>query len=103
MDVDLVTRRRVLLVTYRRYLQADRAWNTSMREAKTWFPPNSQPGPSPIGNPGSAVRRCYERRESALLQMQAARLKLEAARQRLARRRGKTQVSRVFLLTDAAD
>lgn len=103
MDIDLVTRRRVLLATYQRYLRADLAWNTSVREAKTWFPSSSQPSSSSIGNPGSKVRRLYEQRKCALLKMRAARVKLEAARQRLAMRHGEAEVSQVFLLTYAAD
>lgn len=99
MHSDLATRRHVLLVTYQRYLDADRAWNTALREVKTWFPSSSQPGPSAIGNPGSAIRRLYEQRERALLQLEAARLKLETGRQRLAAKRQKAHVSRIFLLT----
>lgn len=99
MHPDLATRRRVLLVNYRRYLEADQAWNVATREMKTWFPTASQPRPLAIGNPGSPIRRLYEQRERAMLQLEAARLKLEVARKLLAERRLKMQGSRVLLVT----
>jgi hypothetical protein len=99
MHTDLVVRRRALLVTYRRYLEADRAWDMAIRDVKSWFPPGNRPGPSTIGNPGSPIRRLYERRERALHQLKAARLKLEMARQRSVAKRRDEQVSRVVLLT----
>ena len=102
MHSDLALRRRVLLVTYQRYLDADRAWSAALSEVKTWFPSSSQPGPSAIGNPGSMVRRLYEQREHALAQLEAARQRLETAKQRLAAKRQKTHVSRVVLLTYAS-
>ena len=99
MDADLATNRRVLLVTYHRYLDADRAWSLALREIKTWFPTARQLSPSTIGNPGSPIRRLYEQRERALVQMEAARLKLEVARQRVAAMRRKMQASHVLLVT----
>ena len=99
MHADLVTRRRVLMLTYRRYLQADRAWTVALDAIKGWYPAASRPGAWVIGNPGSPIRRLHERRERALLQLEAARLKLDAARQRLAARRGKTRGSRILLVS----
>ena len=99
MHNELVKRRLVLLGIYERYPDADRAWITALHDVKTWFPPSSQPGSSTIGSPGSPVRRLYEQRERALLQLEAARCKLETAKQRLAARHQKAQVSRVVLLT----
>ena len=99
MHTYLVTRRRVLLVNYQRYLEADRAWDTALREVRTWFPSSSQSGLLAIGNPGSKIRKIYEQRERALMQLEAAHLKLETARQRLNARRVKTQASFVVLLT----
>ena len=99
MHTYLVTRRRVLLLTYQRYLKADRAWDTALRDVKTWLPSSSQPSHLIIGNPGSKIRKIYEQRERALMQLEAAHLKLETARQRLTARRAKTQTSWVMLLT----
>ena len=99
MHTYLVTRRRVLLVNYQRYLEADRAWDTALHEVKTWFPSNCQPSLLVIGNPGSKIRKIYEQRERALMQLEAAHIKLETARQRLNARRVKTQASFVVLLT----
>ena len=66
MHADLETRRRVLLLTYRRYLEADRAWNTALREMRTWFPTTRRPVSAIIGNPGSPIRRLYEQRARAM-------------------------------------
>lgn len=99
MHADLAVRRRVLLVTYQRYMKADRAWDAELREVKTWFPSSSQPGFLIIGNPGSKIRKIYEERQRALMQLEAARLKLETAKQRLTARREKTQAAWVVLLT----
>ena len=98
MHKDLLTRRRILLVTYRRYLKADRAWDMALRDVKTWLPSRTQPTSLILGNPGSKVRKTYEQRERALMQLEAARLKLETARKRMAVRRQKAQISRIILL-----
>ncbi|PUB16183.1 hypothetical protein [Yoonia sediminilitoris] len=86
MHADLVTRRRVLLLTYQRYMAADRAWKLAIRETQSWFPPARQSPASKMGNPGSPMRRLYDRRERAIQQLQTARLKLEVAKERLAKR-----------------
>lgn len=86
MQAELEVRRRLLVVTYRRYLEADRAWNLAVEETRTWFPVTDRPGRSVIGDPGSPVRRAYERRERAVVQIHAARRKLEEAKERLASR-----------------
>ena len=101
MNSDLLTRRRALLVTYRRYLAADRAWTLALREMKTWFPAASRPGPSAIGNPGSPIRRLFEQRERALLQLETARLKLEVAKRRFAARDRATRYAEVVLISYA--
>lgn len=98
MDAQLELRRRVLVVTFRKYLDAERAWNAAMRDARTWFPAGRLPSRSTIGDPGSPIRRLYERRERAVLQLAAARLKLETARQRLEARRRAAGGRRVLLL-----
>jgi hypothetical protein len=87
MHSDLQTRRRVLLVTYRRYLEAERALTLARQEMKGWFPAAARPGETAIGQPGSRIRRVYDRRERAILQLAAAKEKLEIARVRLAAKR----------------
>jgi len=87
MQSDLDLRRRVIVKLYRRYLAADRAWVIETRAAVTWLP-EAPPGKlAVIGNPGSRVRRLYDRRGEALERLHVARGKLEAARQRRATRR----------------
>lgn len=98
MHADLEVRRRVLAITYRRYLTADRAWSEALREVRAWFPRGSGPNRAPIGDPGSPVRRLYERRERALLQLQAARQQLESAKRRLRGRDGGGAGARILLL-----
>jgi hypothetical protein len=86
MQPDLDLRRRVLVKFYRRYVAADRAWVLETRSAATWLP-EAPPGKlALIGNPGSRVRRLYDRREEALERLLAARAKLETARRRQAAR-----------------
>ena len=69
MEPDLETRRRALLIMYKRYLRAERAWRLAQREALTWFPPRARPSVRPIGNPGSHVRRLYDHRNKILAQL----------------------------------
>ena len=102
MQIELATRRRALLITYQRYLDSDRAWNAALRETRAWFPSGDRPGSLTIGNPGSPIRRLYEQRERALLQLYAARVKLETARQRLTAKRRNADVPRVMLITCSA-
>lgn len=99
MHADLETRHRVLLLVYRRYLAADRAWSLAPREVKAWFPSDNQPNPFTIGDPGSRIRRLYDNRDRAMLQLHAARLKLRLARRRIAERNRKTQMTRALFLT----
>ena len=99
MHTDLATRRRVLQLTYQRFLDADRVWSMALRDVKTWFPSANQPNPFTIGNPGSRIRRLYEKRERAMLQLHAARLKLRVARKRMAERSRKTEKTRLLFLT----
>jgi hypothetical protein len=99
MYSDLAVRRRVLLVTYERYLKADRDWDTELREVRTLFPSSSQPRLLIIGDRGSRIRKIHDERQRALMQLQAAHLKFETAKQRLALRREKTPDAWVVLLT----
>lgn len=94
----LATRRRVLQITYQRYLEAERTWNEATIEMKAWFPTAIEPSCLMIGSPGSPIRRLYQQRERAVLQLEVARLKLEVARQRLAERHLKSNEPGVLFL-----
>ncbi|WP_138933449.1 hypothetical protein [Roseovarius arcticus] len=96
MHADLETRRRVLIVMYQRYSEADRRWNLALREMSAWFPTEQQPTRSRMGDPGSPIRRLYEQRKRAMVQLEAARKKLDVARQRLAEKR-QTPTTTTFL------
>lgn len=87
MHPDLATRRRLLVVTYRGYIDADRAWVAAASEARSWFPLAERPVAMVIGDPGSRLRSLYDMREKALMRLQAARAKLAEAEARLDRKR----------------
>ena len=99
MHADLATRRRVLQLTYHRYLAADRSLEMALREMRAWFPDQVQPSIAIIGNPGSTIRRLVDQRERTVAQLEVARQKLEVARQRLAVRLRATPVPRVLQIT----
>ena len=86
MTPEIEPRRRAVLIIYRRYVAADRAWRLAQREARSWFPAAARPTVPPIGNPGSRVRDLHDRRERALDQLAVALEKLHAAQRRTARR-----------------
>lgn len=98
MRPELATRRRILRLTLQRYVEADRAWQEALVEMKRWFPRSASPYAHAIGNPGSRVRRSYDARTRALLQFEAAHVKFETARQRLAGRTGR-HTRRVLVLS----
>lgn len=98
MHTDLTTQRRVLMLTYRRYLEADRAWTMALVEARAWFPSSSRPRAWTIGNPDSPMRRLYEQRARAMQQLEVARLKLDVSRQRLAAQHRAAQALRLLPL-----
>ncbi len=83
MLVELHTRRRALARAYSRYVIADTAWSRSTQKAMHWFPEAPQAHVAIIGNPGSNVRRLYQQREKAMLQLETARLKLAVAKSRV--------------------
>ena len=99
VDADFEVRRRLLRVTYQRYLIADRAWVSAVREMRTWFPKESRPGRCTIGNPGSPIRRLYQQREWAMQQLEVARAKLREARLRVASRRSEGKAANVLLIS----
>ena len=85
MHNDLDLRRRVLMMTYLRYVEADMSWRRACAAARGWFPEGDRPPRSTIGAPKSPVRKVYDRRQRALAQFMAARRKLSQARARLDR------------------
>ncbi|MDU8945815.1 hypothetical protein [Ovoidimarina sediminis] len=74
-------RRRVLVISYQRFLAADRAWVEASDAAREWVRgmPKSVLA---IGAPRSRIRSLYSKRERALTRLQVAKLKLEEARVR---------------------
>mgnify|MGYP005832114663 FL=1 len=100
MQGDLRAQRWVLISSYRRYLEADRAWTLAQRDAQSWFPASQRSKVATVGDPGSRVRRSYETREEALQRLLLVRAKLERARQRLEKQQRQREVEmRVLLLT----
>lgn len=83
MLVDLQTRRRAVLLAYRRYLDADYAWSSTTERAYRWFPGERKAGIALLGNPGSDVRRLYRQREKAIQVLEISRQKLKVAQERL--------------------
>ncbi|MCV2874606.1 hypothetical protein OEZ71_20090 [Defluviimonas sp. WL0050] len=101
MHPDLGVQRRILIRSYRFYLDADRAWNDALEEARSWYPVGQRRTACIFGDPGSRVRRLYEARDRALQRLLVAREKLENARRRIARNRQSDRGStRIFLLSD---
>ena len=86
MQSELMTRRRVLHLSYERYLKADRAWALALSDMRQWFPTGARPYRAAIGDPGSRMRELYEARARALLRLETARVKFATAKQRLADR-----------------
>ena len=82
MTPDLNFRRRVLVALYRKYLDADRTWRLAQNEALSWFPLDARPAGSLMGNPGSHLRRLYERRDRALSQFMVVYGEMQRARRR---------------------
>jgi hypothetical protein len=99
MHTDIATRRRVLLLTYQRYLAADRTWNIALRDLNAWFPLAGKRGLSVLGNPGSPIRRIHDQRDRAMRQLEAARKKLEVAKRRMVERHQKTHAKRILCIT----
>jgi hypothetical protein len=102
MQSDLELRRRVLVKFYRRYVAADRDWLVGAQAAAMWLR-DAPPGKlALIGDPGSPVRRLYERREDARQRLLAAREKLETARRRQNQRRPGRAVLMIGVFQDGA-
>jgi len=86
MDRDIDQNRRLLAMTYRRYIEADLGWVRARRAARAWFPEESQPYRWTMGSPQSRLRQIYEQRERALVQLAAARQKFLRAKARMEKR-----------------
>lgn len=97
MQRDLAAHRRLLDLTYRRYVDADRALAVALQEMRIYFPANRMPYRGTIGAPGSRVRHLHEERERALLRLHAASEKFKAAKMRLDQRNNRS--ADVLLLT----
>ena len=99
MHPDLEFRRHVLNLTYERYLVADRAWLDASQDVRTWLPRRARSAIAVIGNPGSPIREIYERRDKALSQLVAVRLKLEEAKRRIEMRSFANRPQKVMLIS----
>ena len=98
MHVELQTRRRVIIETYRRYLEADRDWSRAAAEARAWFPIGERTGHAIIGNPGSPVRGLYDRRVRAIQQLETAMLKFKTAKLRMLEKQRCTRKNVILML-----
>ena len=83
MHPDLAVQRRVLMKSYRLYLEADRTWTLAVQGARSWFPEGRRPAGMLLGNPRSRVRQLYEARDRALQRLLIARAELERSQRRL--------------------
>lgn len=86
MHPDLHKRMSFLALAGARYDQADAEWRAAVRAAAKLVPDAHRRNVRSIGNPGSQIRILYEQRDRTLQQLTVARLKLETARGRLARK-----------------
>ncbi len=103
MHADLAARRRLLLLAYKRYMEADRSWSVAIEETRTWFPKEGATRFSGIGNPGSSIRALYEQRAKAISRLEAARIKLEVGKQRLAGRDGLAKTRHILLIAGPSE
>jgi len=83
MDRLLRVQRHVYVAAYEEYLRADRDWLVGLERVGALVPDAMGRGFWTLGNPGSKVRRSYQRRDRALQKLMAARSKLENAKLRL--------------------
>lgn len=87
MHRDLEQSRRLLAMTYRRYIEAELGWIRARRAARAWFPEGSRPYRWTMGSPRSRLRQIHERRQRAILQLGVARQKFRRAKARMEARR----------------
>lgn len=91
-------RRTMLVRASTIYHQADTEWRAGLRAAEALVPGIRGRGYWSIGNPGSRIRRLYDRRERALQRLAVAMLKMKVARERLRRRKAEETRVRLRLL-----
>lgn len=87
MHRDLDQNRRLLAMAYQRYIEAELVWIRARGAARAWFPEDSRPYRWTMGSPQSRLRRIYERRQRAILQLAVARQKFRRAKARMENRR----------------
>ena len=95
MHENLEVQRRVLIIAFRRYIVADIALEMARSSAARWFPDAPARSTALIGNPGSKIRRLYERHERALARLELARRALREAERSL-----RSQTNRPLRLVD---
>lgn len=86
MQTYLAARRRLLVLSYNRYVVADRVWKQALNTASELVPDVIGRGYWRLGTSRSRLRKLYIERDRALQKMMVARLKLSEAKRRLAQR-----------------
>ena len=80
-----------------RYSRAEADWHKRLIHAAETFPDVVGHGFWHVGNPGSGIRKLYERREQALRRLDVAWLKLQLAKKRLRDRHEGTRTNAIAL------
>lgn len=86
MQEELAAYHRLLVIAYRRYLDADLVLALATNDMRTFFPADRMTYRGTIGAPGSRVRRLHEERDRALLRLQSSYEKSRAAKARVEQR-----------------
>lgn len=84
MQTDLTARRKLFVISYARYLSADRTWTRALDQAAALVPDVVGKGYWRLGTSNSRLRRLYVERDRALQRLMVARQKLADAKLRLA-------------------
>ncbi|TMV05597.1 hypothetical protein FGK63_16270 [Ruegeria sediminis] len=98
MHPDLRIRRSVIVRARLAYDEADAAFRAEVQRAAELVPEARRRSYWSIGNPGSPIRRLYERRDRALQRLTVALVKFDTARDRLSARRRPERATRILLL-----
>lgn len=86
MQEELAAYHRLLLIAYRRYVDADLELALAVSDMRNFFPADRMPHRGTIGAPDSPIRQLHEKRDRALLRLQSSYEKFRAARARVGRR-----------------